>query len=398
MINILIADDEPLALIELRTIIPWEDYGFQIFSEVRTGGSALKKLREHPEIDLAILDINMPAMTGLEVMEQWKKEEGKTEFLIISAYSDYPLVRKAFKTGISDYILKEELEPENLIPILEKIKGKIHKKQILNSSLPVPTPEQTARRNHLTKLLTDQFNESEPLDLFSGNKELRLLKLEILFCRKDHKAIQSTSLLYLSEQLIGNYFPESQVVSIDNNYFLIILLNNNNASGRNATIKKMKKDLKNTIKKYFNLAVSISGGNEDLSINSMHSQYLELKDLHSMRSRGIVQSMDYIRINYGNCELNFENLCSETGISRSHLSTLFKQETGLSYKEFLNEVRISHAINLLETTEMKVQEVSDSVGFSNVEHFSRTFKDRTGISPSTFTKVPGKMINHDKKS
>lgn len=398
MINVLIADDEPLALIELRTIIPWEDSGFQIFSEARNGRSALKELEEHCEIDLAILDINMPGMTGLEVMEEWKKKEGRTEFLIISAYSDYPLVRKAFKSGISDYLLKEELESENLIPILEKIKSKIHKNHMLNSPRLVPAPEQTIRKNLLTKLLTDQFNGSESLDLFSGNRKFRLLKLEILFCRKDHKPIQSSSLLYLSEQLIGNHFPESQIVLIDSDYFLIIVLKNDHIPGRGEEFTMMIKDLKNTIKKYFNLAVSISGGKEDLSIHSMHRQYLELKDLHNMRSRGIVQSMDYIRINYSNRNLNFENLCSETGISRSHLCTLFKQETGLSYKEFLNEVRISHAINLLETTEMKVQNVSDSVGFSNVEHFSRTFKDRTGISPSSFTKIPGKVINYNKKS
>lgn len=398
MINVLIADDEPLALIELRTIINWEDYGFQIFCEVRNGRTALKQLEEHPEIDLAILDINMPAMTGLEVLEEWKKKECDTEFLIISAYSDYPLVRKAFKIGISDYILKEELEPDNLIPILEKIKGKIHKKQILNSRLPASTPEQTTRRNGIIKLLSHQFDKSETAEYFSGNNEFRLLKLEILFCRKNHKPIQNSSLLYLSDQLISKYFPESQVVSIENNYYLIIVLKKNNLSLRNENIKRMIKDLKNTIKKYFNLAVSISGGKEDLHIESIHSHFLELKDLHNMRSRGIVQSMDYIRFNYGNPELSFEDLCQETGISRSHLSTLFKQETGLSYKEFLNEVRISHAINLIETTEMKVQEVSDSVGFSNVEHFSRTFKDRTGISPSSFTKVPSKEINYEEKS
>ena len=121
MINVVIADDEPLALIELRSLIPWEENGFRIIGEFRNGKSALDFLTEHEEADLAILDINMPAMSGLKVIEERNRIDRPVEYLVVSAYSDYPLVRKAFKMGISDYIIKEELEPENLLPVLQKI-------------------------------------------------------------------------------------------------------------------------------------------------------------------------------------------------------------------------------------------------------------------------------------
>lgn len=381
--NLIIADDEPLALIELKTLIPWKDYGFNIVGEARNGRAALELLKNNPHIDLAILDINMPVLTGLEVIEEWRKLEGDTEFLIISAYNDYPLVRKAFKIGTTDYILKEELEPEMLIPIINKIKGIINKKK---ASLPptVPVIDNLDERKVVLDFLTAETVKTIPQKLKLKSSSYRLLKLEILYCKNTNREIKTSSLIYLTEQLLLKYHQNNIVIEYRECFYILIIQNEDNID-KNNTISQITKELKNTIKKYLNRAITISGGLSDLTNGTLQSQFRNLAELHQFKSRGVLQSMDFIMNNYKDQEIKLEALCNITGISRSHLSTLFKQETGLGYKEYLNEVRISHAITLLETTDMKVQDICFNVGFLNVEHFSRTFKNRTGLSPSTFT-------------
>jgi len=381
VINVILADDEPLALIELKTLIPWEEKGFRIIGAVRNGKSALDLLKEHPETDLAILDINMPVMTGLEVIEEWKKLEGRTEFLIISAYSDYPLVRRAFRIGATDYILKEELEPGVLLPLLEKIRTAVEKRKAVN---PGRIPEAPSdRKKELVEALTGERGLEE---LFSRSERFRLWKLETLNCGTAGQAIKSTSLIYLTEQLIRQYYPDSRALEIEESFYLLIPLGEEPPEQTETSLRRLARELKSTLKKYLNSTVSISGGTADLTAERLPGRFRELKDLHRVKSRGILRAMDYIRGHYRDPDLNLEILCGETGLSRSHLSTLFKQETGLGYKDYLNEVRISHAIRLLETTEMRVQEVSDRIGFANVEHFSRTFKDRTGVTPSAYSR------------
>lgn len=384
MINVIIADDEPLALLELKTIIPWEKYGYHIIGQARNGRIALDMLKENPDIGLAILDINMPVLSGLEVIEEWRKHEGVTKFLVVSAYSDYALVRKAFKIGIKDYILKEDLEPKNLLPIIKKISGEINKEHAVDPRS--STPDILDRKQQLVELLNGDFL-SLPLftDLFSSKYRYRLIKLEILNCRETHKVIQTSSITYLSEKLIHKYFIDSMIIDYEDSFFLLISLKQDILKDINQIIITMNKELKNSIKKYFNITVCITGGLENLTLEMIKPVYIGLVGQHKSKSRSVMLSMNYIINNYQDPFLNMDSLCKITGTSRSHLSSQFKKETGLGYKEYLNEVRIGHAINLLEKTDIKVQEVCDKVGFSNVEHFSRTFKDRTGVSPSTFS-------------
>lgn len=382
MINVILADDEPLALIELKTLIPWERKGFRIIGEARNGKSALELLDEHPETDLAILDINMPVMTGLELIEECRKRERDTHFLIISAYSDYPLVRKAFRIGAVDYILKEDLEPDSLLPILEKVRMSVEKKRV------VAPGRNSAPPSDRKKELSAALSRGRGLEsLLNPEVFYRFLKLEILNCGTGRKEIQTGSLIYLTEQLFRQTYPESEVLESDGDFYLLVSTGREAPEQSDAVLKGLIRETHNTLKKYLNRSVSVSGGTEDLEVEKLPDRFRSLRDLHRVKSRGILRAMDYIRERYRDPDLNLERLCCETGLSRSHLSTLFKKETGLGYKEYLNEVRISHAITLLETTGMRVQEVSDSIGFSSVEHFSRTFKSRTGAAPSSWTRM-----------
>jgi len=127
MLKVIIVDDEAIVRLTLQTILDWEQNGFQIVGAYANGKQALRYIQEHQQVDLVITDINMPIMNGLELIEVIKEMGIATEILVISAYDDYELVRKAFKLGVSDYILKPEINHDSMQLLLSTIERRFKK-------------------------------------------------------------------------------------------------------------------------------------------------------------------------------------------------------------------------------------------------------------------------------
>ncbi|HDL0904905.1 TPA: helix-turn-helix transcriptional regulator, partial [Enterococcus faecium] len=65
---------------------------------------------------------------------------------------------------------------------------------------------------------------------------------------------------------------------------------------------------------------------------------------------------------------------------------LFKNDMGISIKEYISEIKISIANDLLSSTEYSIQQISDKIGFSTVQSFSKAFKKANGVSPGVYRK------------
>ncbi len=126
MIRVMIVDDEPIYRLALRELIRWEDYGCEIAAEASNGQDALRMIASH-RIDLAIVDIQMPVMSGLEFLKRLRAtpEDRDTAVIVLSAYSQFEYVREAFMHGVYDYVIKEDLNAEHVGEIIGKTAGKI---------------------------------------------------------------------------------------------------------------------------------------------------------------------------------------------------------------------------------------------------------------------------------
>lgn len=85
-------------------------------------------------------------------------------------------------------------------------------------------------------------------------------------------------------------------------------------------------------------------------------------------------------------DITLEDICTEFSCSRSHISHLFKKETGKSFREFLTDVRLQVAKSLLKNSRLTVTEIAYSVGFSDSNYFSNVFKSKEGVSPGKYRK------------
>lgn len=103
-------------------------------------------------------------------------------------------------------------------------------------------------------------------------------------------------------------------------------------------------------------------------------------------SRVILQAVDFISKNYAK-NINLEMTAEYVNKSKNYFSYLFKKELGISFVEYLNQVRVEAAKKLLDTTDEKTYEISEKVGYSDYKYFSSVFKKNTGVSPAQYKKM-----------
>jgi YesN/AraC family two-component response regulator len=73
-----------------------------------------------------------------------------------------------------------------------------------------------------------------------------------------------------------------------------------------------------------------------------------------------------------------------TGVSIYKIPVLIKNQTNRSFKEYLNTIRLTEAQRLLSETDRQIIEISMAVGYNNISHFNRIFKEKNGKTPREF--------------
>ena len=121
----------------------------------------------------------------------------------------------------------------------------------------------------------------------------------------------------------------------------------------------------------------------------------EEKDIDSISSSGMIKlkenvsnhsvsmAIEYINRNYAK-QITLSDIARETKLSESHLSSLFKAETGINFLQYLNAVRINKASSLLRGTAMNISEIAAETGFPSPGYFTKIFKRFRNETPTEF--------------
>ena len=92
----------------------------------------------------------------------------------------------------------------------------------------------------------------------------------------------------------------------------------------------------------------------------------------------------FIGKNYPNPELKLADVAKALSMAEDRTSEEIRIATGKSFKAYLNTIRIEESKRLLKNTAMHISEIAFSVGYNNVQHFNRVFKESVGVAPGTF--------------
>ncbi|CAN0584891.1 unnamed protein product, partial [Ectocarpus sp. 12 AP-2014] len=134
-----------------------------------------------------------------------------------------------------------------------------------------------------------------------------------------------------------------------------------------ANILKDREELRKRFKKEITLQP------KEVTVTSLDEKFLQ-------------QAVETVEKHMMNTDFNVEMLVKEMGHSRSNLYLKFKELTGLSSSEFIRNIRLKRAIQLLDNSDFSVKEIMFRTGFNTASYFSKCFKKEFGVVPSEYIK------------
>lgn len=533
MFNVLVVDDEALVRIGLKSLVDWESYNISLGGEAENGKGALAQL-EKQNFDLLLTDLNMPVMDGLNLIQQVVERYPNLPVVVLSAYDDYNLVRQAFKLGAVDYILKNEMQPADVLELVRKLipgeKGLEEEEISENESIIRPPGFSERFASYLNEEIDsgewEILKEAKRVFRVDGKNMIAVTGLVDGFSRvldkyKDEslKPFQA-GILNSIVQVVNRLPSGGAVISSPSEYLILFSFPELSSSGALIAAEKRLGDIRHLVRTYVNtgmtfglssafddirelrerfrisrnaanlrffqgtgktyrekyvlkveekkdyvrfnlreqfqkILVKLEKGNYNDIKSDMDSVlsagkgieyngsehvrrvYLEFiyllqnylgekgmdseiatgkenkeeylntldtwEEVHSWtsdlldhaleelirshysgNSRSILKARRIIAERFEDADFCRKDVADTLELSQSYFSHLFMIEVGKTFSEYLNSHRIEEAKKLLKQSNMKLYEVARAVGYTSLEHFSRTFKKQTGISPGKY--------------
>lgn len=138
---------------------------------------------------------------------------------------------------------------------------------------------------------------------------------------------------------------------------------------------------------YFDKVARLRSTRElELWLNNYFSWVLDyLANKHDNGQTNIIlRARRFMMDNYMNPELTLKSVADYVGLNEKYFTTRFTKETRMTFINYLTDLRLQKARQLMNTTDFKMYEISERAGYNNVEHFNRTFKKAFGVSPRDY--------------
>ncbi|WP_248924017.1 response regulator transcription factor [Paenibacillus hamazuiensis] len=128
MYKVMLVDDDYPVLEFLSESIPWDKLGMTLIGQYENGAVALEAAQAQMP-DIVVTDIGMPRMNGLELIRALKELKPGIRFAILSCHSEFHYAQQALKLNVQDYLLKDTLDPDDLLKLLEQFKASLDEEQ-----------------------------------------------------------------------------------------------------------------------------------------------------------------------------------------------------------------------------------------------------------------------------
>ncbi|AHJ96722.1 response regulator transcription factor [Hymenobacter swuensis] len=171
IIPLLLVDDHPVIVEGLKTMLRPET-DLRVVAQAYSGADALRLLPAHPEIRVAVLDLNMPEMTGVELARAIRTTWPTIRVLILSMFHDHATVAEVLEAGGSGYVLKTATRAELSTAIRQVAAGQNYFSQdvaaTLLQNLQIPsalqakrTAELTGREQEILQLIAREYSNQD---------------------------------------------------------------------------------------------------------------------------------------------------------------------------------------------------------------------------------------------
>jgi Response regulator containing CheY-like receiver domain and AraC-type DNA-binding domain len=397
MWKVLIADDEPKIRRGLRSLLARCGDDLEVVAEAEDGDMAYElALRDQP--DILFVDVRMPFRSGLELIENLNTALPGRIVIIVSGHDEFEYAQAAVKLQVFDYVLKP-VDADNFIAVVGRAKAELESRlqvekysswarEQLDRNLPV------LRERFLKDWVCGSLSRTEILESLSF-LQIRLSSPTTLLAARfaergglgGQGADSSRRLALvgmrtvLSESLPGD---EVYVFEDDTETLLSIAPD----LGKEQLVGIMQAIENRATDRVYQVPVLATRAIPDPMIglsDAYEELCAELSDGGNSEAF-VVLARNFIDTHYWHPDLSLEDAAAELQISPGYLSRLMKRETGYSFVEYLNRVRVKKATILMSDPSAKAFEVAERVGYRSQHYFSRAFKKVTGTTPTDHRK------------
>lgn len=119
------------------------------------------------------------------------------------------------------------------------------------------------------------------------------------------------------------------------------------------------------------------------------TDYAEIKKMtinQRVYSLHVQKAIDYIEKNIAE-DLSLDQVVDYLKLNKTYFCKLFKENTGKTFSQYVNQVRIEYSKKLLEDTNLSILDVALAVGYNNSNYFHKAFKERLGVTPYNYRQL-----------
>lgn len=411
--NVLIVDDQVLIVNSLKNGIQWEQLGVE---EVYTATNVrqAKFLLMNYRVDLLITDIEMPEENGID-LAQWVSERSKDTIIVfLTSHPNFEYAKEGLRLHVFDYLL-QPIRFSDLTDVVIRVEKELESRK---SSKEAEEFRHFQRQNKnavcdsiVLKFLNQQEEDAEStwktiIDDYE-NRCGRCENYPILTVIRqwervrqkwDDDLIRATFANILAELFIQEQ-AEAYIANISTGEYWIFLLMQEN--------KITSSDFRDKIARFVKTINEHSSGGIVCCLNDKPAEMIasevralkirmqstspkgtdlvwEDTESNGYSEQGAVESaVQYIQEHIYD-RISRTELAEYVHLNPEYFSKLFRNETGLSFKDYVLREKMRHAAVLLKDSSLPVSIIASKIGFVNFSHFSHTFKNYYDMTPQDY--------------
>lgn len=435
MYRILIADDEGIMLESLKNIIS-SNYGNECeIHTAKTGRVVVEEAEKYPP-DICFMDIQMPGLSGIQAIREIQKFNRSVVFVIITAYDKFNYAKEAVNLGVMEFLTNAvgaSVKANKFYSTFREIAQGFFEclvGPIMGNRIVLLVPYRNSRESYeeRVEVVTRTRNMVHKLESRIDSKFRcgigRVKEMGSTMKESFKEAMialrESTShVIHIEDVPAAQKYDGEYPRDLERRYEKRVM--DKDVAGALSCaeefIRWMEKqpgvDLEDMRIKILELVMGVEkkaffAGTVKYAISCRRNYIHEIQeytDIEGMKkwflgkTSEICSNMEiarekeavsiiekaksYIRDNYKK-DISLDEVSREVDISPYYFSKLFKQETGGNFIEYLTEVRLRNARELLKDSGLSIKEICAESGYSDPNYFSRIFKKYEGVTPSEF--------------
>jgi YesN/AraC family two-component response regulator len=351
MYRILIVEDEELERTSLRIFLEENLTDVRIVGEAKSGYEAMECI-DREDINLMLVDVNIPGPDGLEVVRYAREKLDKVIIIVTTAYNDFEIAHAAIKLKVNDFLLKP-IRKETLIETVQAYEEELNhqdspgqsSKILIRLGNEIRKCSYKASVDLLKEYIDSIYQEFNDVNVIS--KKLQELAKMILKISEELGVNDGNELVVQTEKLKIKY-----------------LLYNNKHDAFNEVVKMI-----------------------DILFDKVNVK-------GKISDDGMKVVVDYIERNIKK-GISLEDVANHVNISTYYLSKIFKKEMGVNFIAYITDRKMELAKEMLATTDVPVLNIALDLAYNEANYFSKAFKKKTGYTPSEYREKFSKRKESD---